>query len=506
MKKVLNQNSITRIIKNLKKEKKKIVLCHGVFDLVHLGHLKHFKEAKSKGDILIVSVTSDKYVSKGPGRPLFNEKKRIEFLSYIKLINYVFVSNSRNAINSIKLIKPNVYCKGPDYKDNNKDITGQIKLENDTVKRVGGKIHYTEAETFSSSKLVNNSDLLHSKAQRSILNKIKQKYNFTKIQNLFDKISKLKVLVIGETIIDQYCFGEILGKSGKESHLVFKTLKSEDYLGGAFVISKNISNFVKKTEFISYLGSDKKFLNKIKKDTNNNLTTNFILKKNSPTILKKRFIDQVNNMKLFGVYETNDEMLDNNQEAILYKKIKNVIKNFDLVIVSDFGHGLITKKISKLICSKAKFLALNTQINSSNLGYHSLKNYNKSNCLIINERELRYEMRDKNSKIEILMKNLTNKQKIYNLVVTRGTKGSILYNKVKNKYFYCPALTHKVIDKIGAGDSMLSLLSLSLCVKFNEELSLLTGSLAAAQSIETIGNKFPINKINLIKSLKYLLK
>ena len=103
-------------------------------------------------------------------------------------------------------------------------------------------------------------------------------------------------------------------------------------------------------------------------------------------------------MKLFGVYETNDEMLDNNQEAILYKKIKNVIKNFDLVIVSDFGHGLITKKISKLICSKAKFLALNTQINSSNLGYHSLKNYNKSNCLIINERELRYEMRDKNSK------------------------------------------------------------------------------------------------------------
>ena len=104
------------------------------------------------------------------------------------------------------------------------------------------------------------------------------------------------------------------------------------------------------------------------------------------------------------------------------------------------------------------------------------------------------------------MKNLTNKQKIYNLVVTRGTKGSILYNKVKNKYFYCPALTHKVIDKIGFGDSMLSLLSLSLCVKFNEELSLLTGSLAAAQSIETIGNKFPINKINLIKSLKYLLK
>ena len=374
------------------------------------------------------------------------------------------------------------------------------------VKKSGGEIYYTDDETFSSSKLINQTDLLHSKSQKNIIKKIKKKYNFNQIKKLFEKLSKLKVLVIGETIIDQYCFGEVLGKSGKETHLVFKSLKTEDYLGGAFVISKNVSNFVKNTEFISYIGCESKFLNKIKKNLNRNLKIDFIKKKDASTILKRRYVDQTNNVKLFGVYDSNDDLLSVKQERELYNKIKKKIKKFDLVIVSDFGHGFLTKKISTLICSSAKYLALNTQINSSNLGYHSLKNYNKSNCLIINERELRYELRDKNSKIEILMKDLSKKQKVRNLVLTRGTKGSILYNNVSKKFFYCPALANRVVDKIGAGDSMLSLISLSLYAKFNENLSLLTGSLAAAQSVETVGNKRSISKISLVKSLRYLLK
>jgi len=506
MNKFLEKNKLIKTIYNLRKNKKKIVLCHGVFDLVHLGHIKHFKEAKSKGDILIVSVTSDEYVQKGPGRPFFNEKKRIEFLSHLQMINYLFISNSKNAVQSIKTVKPDIYCKGPDYKDNSDDVSGQIELEKKMVKKSGGEIYYTDDETFSSSKLINQTDLLHSKSQKNIIKKIKKKYNFNQIQKLFEKLSKLKVLVIGETIIDQYCFGEVLGKSGKETHLVFKSLKTEDYLGGAFVISKNVSNFVKNTEFISYIGRESKFLNKVKKNLNRNLKIDFIKKKDAPTILKRRYVDQTNNVKLFGVYDSNDDLLSIKQERELYNKIKKKIRKFDLVIVSDFGHGFLTKKISNLICSNAKYLALNTQINSSNLGYHSLKNYNKSNCLIINERELRYELRDKNSKIEILMKNLSKKQKVKNLVLTRGTKGSILYNNVSKKFFYCPPLANRVVDKIGAGDSMLSLISLSLYAKFNENLSLLTGSLAAAQSVETVGNKRSISRISLVKSLRYLLK
>ena len=504
--KFYNQTNLLKKIKNLKKTKKKIVLCHGVFDLVHLGHIKHFEEAKSQGDILVVSVTSDRYVEKGPGRPLFNEKQRIEFLSSLKLVDFLLLSDSKNANHSIKIIKPNIYCKGPDYKDNNKDITGQIKLEKNLVKKYGGKIYYTDDITFSSSNIINQADFFHTYSKKNLIKIIKNKYDFEYIRNIFKKISKLRVLVLGEIIIDQYCFGEILGKSGKESHLVFKKKKLEEYLGGAFIISKSISNFVKNVELISYLGSDQKYLKKINNNLSSNFKINLINKKNSPTIVKRRYVDNVNNSKLFGVYDSNDDLLIKKQEERLYKILLKKINKFDLIIVSDYGHGLISPKISNLICSKANYLSLNTQINSSNIGYHSLKNYKKSDCLLINERELRYELKDKNSKIEQLMKKLSKIQKVRNLVVTRGSKGSILFNMKSKKFFYCPALAQKIIDKVGAGDSMLSLISLCFYSKINENLSLVIGSLAAAQSVETTGNKNSIDKVLLMKSLKYLLK
>ena len=81
-------------LQELKKAGKKLVLCHGVFDLVHPGHIIHFQEAKKLGDILIVSVTAEKYVRKGPGRPYFNDELRMKFLEAISCIDYVMLSEN----------------------------------------------------------------------------------------------------------------------------------------------------------------------------------------------------------------------------------------------------------------------------------------------------------------------------------------------------------------------------------------------------------------------------
>ena len=164
--KFYNQTNLAKKIKNLKN--KKIVLCHGVFDLVHLGHIKHFEEAKSKGDVLVVSVTSDRYVEKGPGRPFFSEKQRIQFLSSLKLVDFLLLSDSKNANHSIKIIKPNIYCKGPDYKDNKKDI-GQIKLKKQ-LKKIG-KIYYGDI-TFNSG--TNKSSRFFTHIQKKIFLKFKK--------------------------------------------------------------------------------------------------------------------------------------------------------------------------------------------------------------------------------------------------------------------------------------------------------------------------------------------
>ena len=173
MKKLINPE----ILKKLKNSKKKIVMCHGVFDLYHVGHLNHFKEAKTYGDILIVSVTSDKYVNKGPGRPYFNLSQRLEILSSINLINYLIISDSPNSVNNIKKIKPNFYFKGPDYKNLKKDFTGFINDEVEAVKNVKGKIIFGTQETFSSSVLLNKISNFD-KDQKQILSYVKKNYQF----------------------------------------------------------------------------------------------------------------------------------------------------------------------------------------------------------------------------------------------------------------------------------------------------------------------------------------
>ena len=91
-------------------------MCHGVFDLLHLGHIKHFEEAKKYGDILVVTITPNKYVSKGPNRPVFNTNQRMEAIASLETVDYVSENKWRDAVETIKLLKPNVYCKGPDYK------------------------------------------------------------------------------------------------------------------------------------------------------------------------------------------------------------------------------------------------------------------------------------------------------------------------------------------------------------------------------------------------------
>ena len=254
------------------------------------------------------------------------------------------------------------------------------------------------------------------------------------------------------------------------------------------------------------LGENKEYYLDIKKYLPSNVKSNFIFKKNSPTIIKKRYVDQVSGSKLFGIYNFNDEILSKKDEENFNRKLSNLINKNDLVIVSDYGHGLISEKSAKIICKKSKFLALNAQVNAANIGYHTIRNYNNFDTLIINEKEIRHEMRDKINSVRTLMKNLSKEKNIKNLIVTRGGKGSILLNKQKNKFFYADAYATNIVDKIGAGDTMLSLIGPCLKSKIDFDTSLLISSLAAAQSVENYGNKTSIKKLDILKTLENILK
>ena len=82
-KKIKNLEDLKTVVADLKAKGKKIVHCHGVFDLLHLGHIKHFEEAKTLGDVLVVTITPDEFVNKGPNRPAFTTLLRLEALALL---------------------------------------------------------------------------------------------------------------------------------------------------------------------------------------------------------------------------------------------------------------------------------------------------------------------------------------------------------------------------------------------------------------------------------------
>jgi rfaE bifunctional protein nucleotidyltransferase chain/domain len=503
-KKILNKDKLVKLLKEQKSKNKKIVLCHGVFDLVHLGHINHFKKAKELGDILIVSVTKDNFIKKGYGRPYFNHYQRIKYLENLEIIDYVYLCNSNSASESIKLIKPDFYVKGSEY--NNKiDDTGRIYYEKSLVKKYKGEIFYTNEEIFSSSNILNKNFPIFNKEQREFINNLKKSLSFADITNILDKLKKLKILIIGECIIDRYNFGTAVGKSAKYPYLTFQSKYRDDYLGGSLAIARNLSSYVKNISVIcSFNKKDiNYFSNKI--ESKNVKLINFNIKNNFDTLVKERFVDKASGYKIFGNYSSSKI-----QNDFFYEKLENYLSircsKFDLVIVSDYSHGLLNINTSKTICKKAKFLGINCQLNSSNLGYHTVNNYKNYDLLVLNESELRQEFRDNSSKIEVLASKLLKKNNIENIIVTKGSEGVILVTK-KNEKFKCPAFANKVIDKVGAGDAILSLASvLKKIGSADENLILFLSSIMSAKIIENYGNKETIKLEEMKRFLEYTLK
>ena len=502
--KIQNIENLEILFSKLKSEGKKIVHCHGVFDLLHVGHFKHFKEAKTFGDILVVSITPDEFVHKGPGRPAFSTSLRLEALSELESVDYV-VANKWPTAEEIKIIQPDVYCKGPDYKNHSDDITGKITEEESAVNSVGGKIMYTDDITFSSSSLLNKFGNIYSKEQELFIRNIGDKYSFEMIQKKIEGINKLKALVIGETIIDQYVFCEALGKSGKEPVLVLRDLETQEYLGGSLAIARHLSSFCENVSVLSFLGKDNEYKSFIENNIEQNIILNFLNKSNSPTIVKRRFVDSVDRKKVLGVYAINDELLNEEEEDKFIESFDKLSKEHDLVIISDYGHGIITPRIAEHISNSDKFVSLNAQVNAANIGTHNIRKYHNVNCLIINESELRHELRQRDGNIEEMAVTLKDMISSKYIAVTQGKNGVFLI-KSNNNPERCPGFAAQVIDKIGSGDALLALLSVCLYSNLDEKLSLFIGSLAAAQSVETIGNSVPVDKSKLLKTISHLLK
>ena len=509
---MLKKNKVIDVSKlsllRLKQKNRRIVLCHGVFDLLHIGHINYFKSAKKLGHTLVVSITDDAFVNKGPGRPAFKINDRVKFLKEINCINFICVSQDFTSEKIIKNLKPNVYCKGKDYlsnKKNKKDVN--LLKEVKAIKSVKGKFITLDEQMFSSSKHINDNDLQDlSDNCKNYISSIRDKFNLDIISKKLKELNKKKVLIIGETIIDNYITTEAIGKSGKEPMMVVKQKNKIKFLGGVGYVANLCSSFAQKTNIISFLGEKKDEKNFVLQNLSKKIKYNFLYKKNSPTIFKTRYLDDYRKSKIIGIYDLNDEPISTSEEKKFFNLIKKHINKNDIIIVADYGHGIITEKIRKLILSQHNKLFLNTQINSFNRGYHTVFKYKKINTLVINDSELRYEIGDKNSSVLSLAKKLRKKVIFNKLIVTQGRSGAFLINYKDWSSTFCPAFNENSVDTVGAGDTFFALASMCLGTKIDDKLSLLISSLAASFSTNQVGNTSVFNYDIIKKQLNHILK
>lgn len=501
---VLDLESLESTLSGIRKSKK-VIHCHGVYDVLHAGHIRHLLEAKSLGDILVVSVTEDRFVNKGPGRPIFTAEDRAELLAGLEIVDYVTISEFESAVPLIGKIKPDFYVKGSDYIVSSTDKTGNIESERKAVEKSGGQIHFTTGRTMSSSNAINQINQNKFDEYSQWLSAFRQTYSEQELSQWLDEASKLRVLIVGEAILDDYVNCEALGKSSKDPVLAFKKEAYERILGGSLAVAKHAAGMASKVGVAFRVNQNSGEIQQIVQLLPPDLNLLSLESTSEPTIIKTRFIDSLTGNKVFETYEIGDGVPSDSDSQALCELLDKEIEAFDVVIVADYGHGLLDAAAIEILCSKAKFLAVNTQSNAGNRGFNSISKYKTLDFACLNGTEISLEVRQRHLTVESLVPELLTRTNAKTAMVTNGAKGVAFADKTSG-VGVVPGFASTVKDRVGAGDALFVTASLLLAAGAPAEVAALFGNLAGAASIAELGNRISINRVDLERHALALLK
>jgi rfaE bifunctional protein nucleotidyltransferase chain/domain len=484
----------------------KVVLAHGTFDLLHMGHVRHLESARSKGDVLIVTVTADRHVNKGPGRPVFSEVLRAEMLAALSYVNRVAINDEPTSVNVITEIRPSVYVKGNDYANASDDVTGKIREEQEAIESIGGVLEFTDDITFSSSALLNRHFDVYSPEVRDYLECMRERNIGGSLMSMLDDIADMKVLFVGDTIIDEYRYVSPLGKASKENLVASLFRQSELFAGGVIAAANHVAGFCREVEILTCLGSTDSFEDLIRSSLKPNVKLTALTRSGMPTTLKTRFVDADYLRKLFEVYTMDDSPLNEQLEDRFVSEIEARAGNADVVIVSDFGHGLISGSAISALCNSARFLAVNAQSNAGNYGFNLITKYPRADFICIDAPEARLAVADRAADLmDIAQRHLPDRIDCKRMLLTHGRHGTVTYDR-DHSATRIPAFTRQAIDTMGAGDAVLAIASPLAATGAPMDLIGFVGNAVGAIKVGIVGHRHSVEKIPLIKYLNTLLK
>ena len=444
----------------------RIVQCHGCFDLLHLGHIRHFEAARNAGDFLIVTITPDRFVNKGRYRPVFQDVQRAEAVRALRCVDEVRITDSPTAADAIREIRPAVFAKGPDYRRDTLDPGERQALED-----VGAELLITDTQKWSSTALLAG-DSLPPEA-RDYLASLRQKYTASEVKGWLYKTRALKVLVIGDAIQDEYHYVKSLGKSGKDPTPAAQYLRHDVMDGGVNAVVEHVKACTDAVRMIT-----------------------------GPTTVKVRFVEDYPFQKNYEVYYMN-EAKANDETPWLLETLPDELTQADLVIVADYGHGLLTPDVIGLISHGAKYLAVNTQANAGNHGYNTISKYPRADFISLSERELRLDVRNQQASAGMLAAMAAAKHGA-EVLVTRGEKGC-LANDGAGACTEAPALTTHAVDRTGAGDAVFAVTACLAAVGMPLDLLTFMASVVGTQAVGIVGNARYIERQSLVAAVESYL-
>ena len=489
--------------------REKIILCHGVFDVVHPGHVRHLAYAKTLANYLIVSITADQYIEKGHYRPHIPERLRALNLAAFEMVDYVILSDDETPLKLLTNLKPDFFAKGFEYTSSG--LPPATIAEDNIVKSYGGEMIFTPGDVvYSSTKFIESSLPNVQVAKLSLLMETHE-ITFVDLREALESLSEIKVHVVGDTIIDTYTRSTLIGGQTKTPTLSVRYEDKDDYVGGAGIVAKHIRATGAKVIFSTVLGNDSLKDHTLKDLKKSGVTVLPVIEKSRPTTNKNVII--ANDYRLLKIDTVDNRPISSETLETLISQISN--KKSDVVIFCDFRHGIFNQSsVDSLINAipKKAFTAADSQVATRWGNITEFKNFD---LVTPNEREARFSLADQDSTIRTLAQTLQQETKAENIILKLGSRGVFCLHKLdkrKTFNFSVDSFANSIIDPIGAGDALLAYASLTLYKTGSLIIASILGSMAAACECEIDGN-IPVkpenmfNKIDMVeKMMSYKLR
>ncbi len=481
-----------------KQRNKRIVMCHGVFDIVHPGHVRHMIFAKSKGDLLIVSLTADKHIKKGATRPHVPEQLRAINLAAFEMVDYVLIDQNAEPYENIKKIKPNYFAKGYEYVANNPKTIEEKQI----VESYGGEMLFTPGDiVYSSSKWIELSAPKIGDEKLMLLME-NENISFDAIHDAICSLSGFKLHVVGDSIVDSYTQCSMIGGMTKTPTMSVRYERRLDYIGGAAIVAKHLKAAGAEVVFSTVLGDDP-FQELVLEDLRKAQVECIpYFDATRPTTQKNAIV--VGDYRLLKIDTVDNRPISDKALDMLIKGIATT--KADGIVFSDFRHGIFNPtSIPKLIDAipQGMFRVADSQVASR---WGNILDFPGFDLITPNEREARFSLGDQDSIVRHLGETLFNQSQAKNLFLKLGDRGVLVFRKgLEHDSFFIDSFTDQAIDPVGAGDAMLAYATLAFLRTKHVAMAAIIGSLAAALECEREGN-IPITPKEILDRLDSVKK